>query len=94
MPNLDYVVLCTSCSLIADSAPHINTVIIVGCILMLGACYLLGIDSANPDADNDIFLTAEEVNQSTLNARNDRYASVCTVSQAMSSDVNLCLVKI
>eukprot|EP00731_Ephydatia_muelleri_P024104 Em0016g375a len=34
--------------LIADSAPHINTIVIMGCLLLLITCYLLGVDSNNP----------------------------------------------
>ncbi len=66
-------------SLILDSAPLINTVIICGCILMLGTCYLLGIDSNTPKADSQVLEEQEQVDPDTIQARDDRYAAVCTV---------------
>ncbi|KAL5484018.1 hypothetical protein EMCRGX_G020445 [Ephydatia muelleri] len=51
--------------LIANSAPHINTLIILGCLLLLATCYLLGIDSNNPPPDPQHI--------------NTRYAIICTL---------------
>ena len=53
-------------SLIKDSAPFINMIVTVGCILMLIACILLGVDSQTPlDESND----------------RSRYGAICNVSQ-------------
>jgi len=38
--------------LIWDSAPFINMIIIVGCIMMLIACFLLGVDSRTPAVED------------------------------------------
>ena len=53
-------------SLIKDSAPFINMIVTVGCILMLIACILLGIDSNTP--------LDESVDK-------PRYGAICNVSQ-------------
>ena len=52
--------------LIRDSAPHINSVIIIGCGVMLAGSFLLGIDSNSPRSD--VF----EMNES-------HFAVLCTV---------------
>lgn len=49
--------------LMANSAPHINTIVIIGCLLLLISCYLLGVDSNNPP------LAPSDVNQ--------RYSTIC-----------------
>ena len=69
-------------SLIRDSAPHINSVVIVGCIVMLVGCYLLGIDSNNPPVPQYRKYVNEEdevVPQDAIIARNARYAIICNV---------------
>ena len=68
--------------LIRDSAPHINTIVIVGCLVMLLGCYLLGIDSNNPpqEGDNDyVHQQNDTVPMGVLLARNHRYKVICTV---------------
>ena len=70
-------------SLIRDSAPHINSVVIVGCIIMLVGCYLLGIDSNNPPVSQyEKYVNEEDkkVPQDVITLRDDRYAVVCNVS--------------
>ena len=75
---------CVQCSLIRDSAPLINTVIIGGCLLMLITCYLLGVDTQTPaqsgddpdKADQDY---EEDGKNEILSQRNYRYAVVCNV---------------
>ena len=53
-------------SLIKDSAPFINMIVTVGCILMLIACILLGVDSQTPRDESD---------------DKSRYGAICNVSQ-------------
>ena len=67
--------------MIRDSAPHINTVIIIGCIVMLVGCYLLGIDSDNPPDRVDSNDDMAEV----MAARDSRYKIICTVRQIWCS---------
>ena len=70
------------CSLIRDSGPHINNIIIVGCLVMLVTCFLLGVDSSNPDTDeyvgngNDDNILEFDI----IAGRNRRYATICMVS--------------
>ena len=60
--------------LMKNSAPLINTVIIVGCILLMSTCILLGIDSANPKVvDGELDLT------DIPDSAKKRYATICTV---------------
>ena len=70
-------------SLIRDSAPLINVIIILGCILMLGSCYLLGIDTRTPSLPgDDPSITDDDlpVDSSILQKRNERYGDICNVS--------------
>jgi gamma-aminobutyric acid type B receptor len=64
------------CSLMANSAPHINTIIIIGCIVMMATCTLLGIDSGTPQVTDgerkDILADITEYGKT-------RYAVICTV---------------
>ena len=60
--------------LIANSAPYINTIIIIGCIIMMSTCVLLGIDSGTPAVQEDIEL--ENIPESAK----DRYSYICIVS--------------
>ena len=74
--------------LIRDSAPHINTIVIVGCLVMLLGCYLLGIDSNNPpqEGDNDyIHQQNDTVPMDVLLARNHRYKVICTVRNVQNN---------
>lgn len=64
--------------LIRDSAPFINLIIILGCILMLATCYLLGIDSATPPIDNRLNDDQDTLDQSVIDNRNSRYGAICT----------------
>lgn len=70
--------------LIRDSAPHINTVVIIGCCIMLLGCYLLGIDSNNPVQSGDEYVKQQDNAvpdnmRGVLDARNERYKIICTV---------------
>ena len=62
--------------LIADSAPHINTIVIMGCLLLLITCYLLGVDSNNPP------LASPDSKQ--------RYAIICMVRTCLVSGYICC----
>ena len=63
-------------SFIANSAPHINTVIIIGCIVMMATCVLLGIDSGTPQVTpGDRSNVLADINDSGK----QRYASICMV---------------
>ena len=67
-------------SLIRDSAPLINTIIIIGCILMLGSCYLLGVDTQTPQiSGDDPSIIDDELSKDILTKRNERYKLVCMV---------------
>jgi len=66
--------------LIRDSAPHINTVVIIGCIWILIACFLLGVDSANPPIDEHIADSAYTETEDVTAVRDQRYKTICTVS--------------
>uniref|UniRef100_A0A1X7U648 G-protein coupled receptors family 3 profile domain-containing protein n=1 Tax=Amphimedon queenslandica TaxID=400682 RepID=A0A1X7U648_AMPQE len=60
--------------LMANSAPYINIILIIGCIVMMGSSILLGIDSGTPqvtDGDRDKIL--DEIGPSAKN----RYAIIC-----------------
>ncbi|XP_019856011.1 PREDICTED: gamma-aminobutyric acid type B receptor subunit 1-like [Amphimedon queenslandica] len=60
--------------LMANSAPYINIILIIGCIVMMGSSILLGIDSGTPqvtDGNRDNIL--DEINDSAKN----RYAIIC-----------------
>ena len=77
---------CFFSRLIRDSAPHINTIVIIGCIVMLLGCYLLGIDSKNPPQPSDadyVDKQDEDVPMDVFNARNHRYKVICTVRNSM-----------
>ena len=72
--------------LIRDSAPHINTIVIIGCIVMLLGCYLLGIDSNNPPQAGDeefVHQQNDTVPMNVLLARNHRYKVICTVCNSI-----------
>ena len=68
---------CFICSLIRDSAPLINIIIVCGCIVMLATSFLLGIDSKTPD-------TKTSMTQSGMIPRdvygNQRFGIICNVS--------------
>ena len=69
-------------SLIRDSAPFINSVIICGCVLMLVTCYLLGIDTQTPSVAGDASVADEDLlddESHIIDSRNDRYAIICNV---------------
>ncbi len=66
----------TPCRLIRDSAPLINIVIIIGCVVMLATAILLGIDSATP-----------QVEESYLK---ERYDIICNVSLDCNECVYVC----
>ena len=68
-------------SLIANSAPIINAVIIIGCIMLLVACYLLGIDSGTPQVDPNVQL--KELLSMIDDYSKSRYAIICTVSKIL-----------
>ena len=103
MPTLFSTVLCftielflTLCSLIRDSAPIINTIIIGGCVLMLVTCYLLGVDTQTPSLDGDDPAEADEDNiendmESINDRRNARYASICNVCRFLPVILDLLL---
>lgn len=63
--SINYYCLFTTARLIADSAPHINTIVLVGCLLLLTTCYLLGVDSNNPPLASP--------------GSKQRYAAICMV---------------
>ena len=72
----------------ANSAPYINILLIIGCIVMMGSSILLGIDSGTPQVTNgerDNIL--DEIGPSAEN----RYAIICTVSPShfLSCDIRL-----
>ena len=69
--------------LIRDSAPHINTIIIIGCIWILTTCYLLSVDSANPPIDEFVDDPSYSETVDVAEIRNHRYKtrasrSTCT----------------
>lgn len=68
--------------LIRDSAPHINTVVIIGCIVMLVGCYLLGVDSNNPPVPGSegYVDNVDNVPASVVDAQDYRYKVICNVS--------------
>ena len=74
------------CSLIRDSAPVINTIIIGGCVLLLVTCYLLGVDTNTPQLDgdqpniSDAHLLEDSDKEGIPDRRNKRYAIICNVS--------------
>ena len=74
-------------SLIQDSAPVINTIIICGCVVMLITCYLLGIDTQTPSHDGDDPSRSDEenteMNMDINEHRDDRYSTICTVSSQL-----------
>ena len=72
---------CSLSRLIWNSAPLINTVIVVGCIVMMVACILLGIDSGTPMIPMDTNGTITE------EITNERYASICTVSRQQKAQL-------
>ena len=72
----------------ANSAPYINIILIIGCIVMLGSSILLGIDSGTPQVTNgsrDNIL--DEISPSAKN----RYAIICMVSPShfLSCDIRV-----
>ena len=76
--------------LIRDSAPHINTTVIIGCLVMLFGCYVLGIDSSNPPRPSDTEFVGqleEAVPKEVLDARDYRYKVICTVRACNSISV-------
>lgn len=76
---------CVFCSLIRDSAPIINTIIICGCVLLLVTCYLLGVDTKTPTLDgdqpniSDAHLLEDSEKDDIPDRRNKRYAIICNV---------------
>lgn len=69
------------CRLVRDSAPHINTVVVIGCTLLLATCFLLSIDTNNPPIDRDTsHRPDEEISTSILEQRDSRYGIICIVS--------------
>ena len=60
------------CRLIRDSAPLVNMVIILGCILMLITAIMLGIDTQTPD-----------IRTSAMEYINHRYTVFCNVSSTL-----------
>ena len=70
------------CSLIRNSAPVINTIIICGCVLLLVTCYLLGVYTRTPQLDGDQhnISDAHLLEESEKNDIPDRRNIICNVS--------------
>ena len=76
--------------LIANSAPLINTVVTVGCIMLLVACYLLGIDSGTPSVVPDDVPRQDILNDGNLNDYGrTRYAILCSVGLCVCLSVSI-----
>ena len=66
-----------SCSLMANSAPYINIMITIGCIVMMGSSILLGIDSGTPQVTNG---KRDDILDDIDESAKSRYAIICMVS--------------
>ena len=69
-------------SLIRESAPLINTIIICGCVLLLVTCYLLGVDTRTPQqgGDQPNISDAHSLEDDIPDRRNKSNAIICNVS--------------
>ena len=61
----------------ANSAPYINIIITIGCIVMMGSSILLGIDSGTPQVTNG---KRDDILDNIDESAKSRYAIICMVS--------------
>ena len=63
-----------------NSAPYINMIIICGCIMVMVACILLGIDSGTPQTTD---VPRDNILLNLSNSLMSRYSSICTVCDSI-----------